>query len=60
MPQTSKIAFALVIGFLVYITLRGELPVYAKILFGPAQKSAVGTSATSTASSAVNTPSVEV
>lgn len=27
-PQTSSIAFALIVGFLVFITVRGELPAY--------------------------------
>jgi hypothetical protein len=32
MPQTSTIAFALVIGFVVYITVRGQLPGYLGVL----------------------------
>lgn len=32
MPQTSTIAAALIIGFIVFITVRGELPKYLTIL----------------------------
>jgi hypothetical protein len=32
MPQTSTIVFALVIGFLVFVTVRGELPKYLAVI----------------------------
>lgn len=32
MPQTSTIAFALIIGFIVFITVRGELPTYLGVI----------------------------
>jgi hypothetical protein len=32
MPQTSTIAAALVIGFIVFITVRGELPKYLSVI----------------------------
>jgi hypothetical protein len=32
MPQTSTIAFALIIGFIVYITVRGQLPGYLGVI----------------------------
>lgn len=32
MSQSSKIAFALLIGFIVYITVRGELPAYLCVI----------------------------
>lgn len=36
MPQSSTIAFFLGAGFLIYITMRGELPKYAAVLgIGP-------------------------
>jgi hypothetical protein len=36
MSQSSTIAFYLIAGFLVFVTMRGELPAYAKVLgFGP-------------------------
>jgi len=31
-PQTSTIAFALIIGFIVFITVRGELPTYLGVI----------------------------
>lgn len=34
MPQTSVIAAGLVIGFIVFITTRGELPAYLGIFLG--------------------------
>lgn len=33
-PQTSTIAFALIVGFVVFITVRGELPKYIGVLTG--------------------------
>lgn len=41
MPQTSTIAAALIVGFIVFITVRGELPKYLAIL-------GLGSQATST------------
>lgn len=36
MPNTSTIAFALIVGYIVFITVRGELPVYLGVIgFGP-------------------------
>jgi len=36
MPQSSTIAFFLLAGFLIYITMRGELPKYAAVIgIGP-------------------------
>lgn len=32
MPQTSTIAFALIVGFIVFITVRGELPTYLGVI----------------------------
>jgi hypothetical protein len=32
MPQTSTIAFALIVGFVVFITVKGELPAYLCVL----------------------------
>jgi hypothetical protein len=32
MPQTSTIAAALIIGFIVFITMRGEVPAYLAVL----------------------------
>jgi hypothetical protein len=32
MPQTSTIAFALILGFIVFITVRGELPKYLAVI----------------------------
>jgi hypothetical protein len=33
MPQTSStIAFALILGFIVFVTVRGELPVYLGVI----------------------------
>ncbi len=32
MPQSSTIAFALIVGFIVFITVRGELPKYLGVL----------------------------
>lgn len=34
MPQTSVIAAGLVIGFIVFITTRGELPKYLGVFLG--------------------------
>jgi hypothetical protein len=34
MPQSSVIAFYLVIGFVVFITARGELPSYLSVFLG--------------------------
>jgi len=34
MSQSSVIAFFLIIGFVVYVTMKGQLPAYAAILFG--------------------------
>lgn len=33
-PQTSTIAFALIVGFIVFVTVRGELPKYIGVLTG--------------------------
>lgn len=36
MSQTSTIAFFLLAGFLIYVTMRGELPAYAGVVgIGP-------------------------
>lgn len=32
MPQSSTIAFALIVGFIVFVTVRGELPSYLKVV----------------------------
>jgi hypothetical protein len=32
MPQSSTIAFSLIVGFIVFITVRGELPKYLGVL----------------------------
>lgn len=32
MVQTSTIAFALIVGFIVFITVRGELPIYLGVV----------------------------
>lgn len=32
MPQTSTIAFALLVGFVVFVTVRGELPKYFAVI----------------------------
>jgi len=32
MPNTSTIAFALIVGFIVFITVRGELPAYLCVI----------------------------
>ena len=32
MPQTSVIAAAVIIGFIVFVTVRGELPAYLAVL----------------------------
>lgn len=45
MSQTSVIFAGLLIGFVVYVTLKGELPAYAAILWGSAPTSAVPASA---------------
>jgi hypothetical protein len=37
MSQTSLIAGALVIGFVVFITIKGELPAYIAVFKGTAQ-----------------------
>ena len=34
MPQSSTIAFYLVAGFLIYVTAKGELPVYLSVFLG--------------------------
>jgi hypothetical protein len=35
-PNTSTIAFALIVGYIVFITIRGELPVFLGVIgFGP-------------------------
>lgn len=36
MSQSGKILGALSVGFLVFVTIKGELPAYASVLFGPA------------------------
>lgn len=40
MSQTSIIFGALLIGFVVYVTLKGELAAYANILFGASPSNA--------------------
>lgn len=35
MPQSSTIAFYLIAGFLIYVTAKGELPVYLSVFLGP-------------------------
>lgn len=40
MSQSSTIAFFLIVGFLVFVTMRGELPAYAAVLgLGPSTTS---------------------
>ena len=39
MPHSSSIFGALLIGFIVFITLRGELPKYIAVLIGPSHPS---------------------
>lgn len=34
MSQTSTIFFFLVAAYVIYITVKGELPAYAKVFFG--------------------------
>jgi hypothetical protein len=39
LSQSSTIAFYLIVGFLIFITMKGELPTYANLLgFGPGSK----------------------
>jgi len=45
MSQQTWIATALLIGFIVFITLRGELAQYQAILFGPTNPTAAGAAA---------------
>jgi hypothetical protein len=43
MPQSSYIAGFLLIGFLVFITARGELPAYMNVILGkPSTQQKVG------------------
>jgi hypothetical protein len=61
MPQTSTIAFALIIGFIVFITVRGELPTYLGVIglgnksVAPAAPSGTGQSLTSAVIGAATT-----
>jgi hypothetical protein len=32
MPQSSTIAFFMLAGFIVFVTMRGELPLYAAVI----------------------------
>lgn len=34
MSQTSVVFFFLLAAFIIYVTVRGELPKYAKVFFG--------------------------
>lgn len=34
MSQSSTIAFFLIVGFIVFVTMKGQLPAYAAILLG--------------------------
>ena len=49
MPQSSTIAFALIVGFVVFITVRGELPKYLGVL-GLGSQAVSGPSQTSSTS----------
>lgn len=53
MSQTSIIFGTLLIGFIVYITIKGELPAYAAVLWGP--KPATGTVTTTFPNGAIPT-----
>lgn len=46
-PQTSTIAFALIVGFVVFVTVRGELPKYIGVLTGSGSASTSTPSVTS-------------
>lgn len=41
MDQSTKIAGAMFIAFVVFVTLRGELPRYFAVLVGPSHKDSV-------------------
>jgi hypothetical protein len=41
MPQSSVIAFFLIVGFVIFITARGELASYLSVVLGPAPSVAV-------------------
>lgn len=51
MPQTSTIAFALIVGFIVFVTVRGELPQYLCVV-GIGSNCSSGTVASGVVSSA--------
>jgi len=42
MPQSSTIAFGLLVGFIVFITMRGELPAYLNVIKGVKQQPSGG------------------
>jgi hypothetical protein len=54
MPQTSTIAFALIVGFIVFITVRGELPKYLGVV-GLGSQPATAAATPSSGSSALGT-----
>jgi hypothetical protein len=50
LPQSSWIAAFLLIGFLVFITARGELPSYLSVLLGTAKSASPSTATNASAS----------
>ena len=54
MSQTSIIFGALIVGFIVYVTIKGRLPMYAAVLFGGVK----GTNAASDKGAATNMPTM--
>ena len=56
MPNTSTIAFALIVGYIVFIVVRGELPVYLGVIgFGP-DKNNTCANTTTTSTNSVSGP----
>jgi len=57
MSQSSIIVAALIIGFLIYITVKGELPSYKAILLGTSASSSTASASSTQPASSASTPS---
>jgi hypothetical protein len=57
MPQTGILFAAICLGFVVYVTTKGELPAYLKVFFGATSGNTTQTSAAQNTSATVSSPS---
>ncbi len=57
MRQSTAVVLTMMAAFLVFVTVRGELPAYLNVLFGPVPAAGASSSTTATATSAASSAS---